>query len=139
MFISLEMSYWHILKSELSQSPFYSSAQQLGDQSLAALLLPSLLYPLWCVSQPRFSRIRNSYYLGCGHRNVCFALLFKHLEKSWQKKISWSVSKKLCLQFEICVFKVVRVDLHADRLIYILTVYYLICMPRKKIAAHAFW
>lgn len=37
MLVSLEMSYWHILKSKLSQSPFYSSAQQLSDQSLAAL------------------------------------------------------------------------------------------------------
>lgn len=45
MFISLETSYWHILKSDLFQSPVRSFAQQLSDQSLAALLLPLVSIP----------------------------------------------------------------------------------------------
>lgn len=93
MFISLEMSYWHILKFKLFQSSFRSFARQLSDQSLAA---SSALSPIVCVcvcvceSAQDFQELETHIIWAVGTESVYFAItayFLKRKKKNLEKVV----------------------------------------------------
>lgn len=141
MFISLETSYWHILKSK---PPIPISTAHLCSSAINhwQLFFPPSS-PAWCpalwVSPGVFLWDLETHILRAVNAKM-FTLLLLYIFNTLPRwRWSTQLVKKSSLNpvsavwtFSFEIIKVVLRNLYADRVIFIWSVYYLLCMARER-------